>query len=453
MNVPEKRSNPTGSNRRNKKRRYRQHSNSVSRRDLGKGSRGFLISCTPKHEVQTFRDALVLLESHVDLDGLADAPVVPADKDDSSPPEGATNKDSSVPVSDQVKSPEQGNKVGQVDSDKAITAGDLTASLDAELAQLKAPKKYVIFEHLDVKQRGSVFVRVHDKRVNLEDVVKSILMKARDSGGPGCRFVQKIQPIHTTCYASPEEAAAASVAVVTDHFPKVNPTKYAIVFKARANTGAHRLDYINVIAEAILQKFGKMYTVDLTKPDVVLLVEVIKTSCCVGAFQPYFQLGKLNVREAAKPPKEKADKKEVNEEAMDVTEVGEEEKKVKNVGPEDVKKEEANLDSVGAVEGKKEAEKGKEKEEEMAIEGKLEENGDEAKEKVKDEGAEAAEKKAADEAKSDSVCADEGKKEAENGKGMATEVKQEGNGDEVKENAKDEGAEVGEKKATDADTN
>ncbi len=330
-------------NRRNKKRRYKQYSNTVSQKDLGKGSRGFLISCTPKHENQCFRDALVLFDQFLDTDALAssasshNATEGPNEKCVTSNEKPGTEVvnvgETSTKQTKTADSASVGTEEGKGSKDgttsKPAPGGessatekvkksespknDLAAELEAELSELKS-KKNVFFEHIDTGVRGSVFVRVRDTRIDIEDVVERIMVTARESGAPGCRFCQKILPIYSTCYASPKDAATTALSVVEKHFPEGNAT-FGIEFKHRVNTGAHRDDYIPAIGNAIRDRFGSRFTVNLKNPDVVLIVEIVKTSCCIGTFKRYRELGKLNVREAAKPEKVKSKKNGGDDEA------------------------------------------------------------------------------------------------------------------------------------------
>lgn len=318
-----------GDSRRKKRQRYKQYSSTSSRRELTNGSRGFLISCTPRHEVQCFRDALILLDKHIDIDALTakqpteaqDAtPNVPVASDastkDAAPSDSAPPADGSVPAESAVRV-EDATPVGTESGAPAaadkpadkVGGGGLAASLAEELASLKAPKP-TLFERLDLSVNGSIFVAVRDARVDLEGVAESVLNAARESGEPGCRHCIKIMPIHTSCYANAKDAAAAAVRVAEKHFPAGEAT-YAIAFKSRFNSGAHRDDYITAAADAIKERFGTRYSVNLTTPDVVLIVEVLKTSCCIGSFLRYFDLAKMNIREATKPRKEKPVKEKV----------------------------------------------------------------------------------------------------------------------------------------------
>lgn len=345
--VPAKRPGPGsggggGESRRKKRQRYKQYSSTSKRKDLGNGARGFLISCTPKHEVQCFRDAMILLSKHIDVDALtapAEAGQGTAELDKPTAAEGGTGeaKESAaaVPAADCEEETKEATTAvtaadGEGETKEAAAraasastgatpaaavsvptaAADVADALQAELGDIgsnNSPESN-LFVRVDISVNGTIFVKIDNPLINLESVAESILVRARETQAPGCKFCIKIIPVHATCYAKPADAAAAAVRVAKKHFP-ASAKSYAIQFKSRMNTGAKRDDYIKTIADGIDEAFGKKLAVNLTDPDVVLIVEVMKTSCCVGSFGRFFELGKMNVREAAKPPKEKGEKK------------------------------------------------------------------------------------------------------------------------------------------------
>lgn len=345
--------------RRKKRQRYKNYSTTSSRRELGNGARGFLISCTPRHEGQCFRDALILLDSYVDVEALANTKEenehpAPSTEPAASAAAASTPTSTSHPVNTaaepvtcDISVEAKTEEIANLEKN-AVNAAGVEASLNAELASLKSPAPK-LFERLDLSVNGSIFVAVRDIRVDLEGVAERILADARASGQPGCRFCIKIMPIHTSCYASASKVAEAALPIVEARFPSGKAT-YAIAFKSRFNSGAHRDDYIDAVANALKDRFGDRFTVNLTEPDVVLIVEVLKTSCCIGTFRRYFELAKMNVREAAKPRKEKAVRSKgaqdsVSTETKESTQIDVSEPEVKQVVKQEPVKDEEKSDT------------------------------------------------------------------------------------------------------------
>lgn len=208
------------------------------------------------------------------------------------------------------KPAEQGEKPAELD-ENAGEPGEIT--LEQELSQIR-DEKGKLFTYVEASVQGAVFIRVNDARVDIGGVAEKALREAKASGNPGGRHCIRLLPIYTTCYAKPEDAKTAAMEVARQHFPKGENGKkvtYAIMFRSRMNSGAKRNVFIPAIAEGIdemAEKEGRKYGVNLEKPDVVLLVEVMKTSCCVGVFKHFYELGKMNLREAACPSKPKDEK-------------------------------------------------------------------------------------------------------------------------------------------------
>lgn len=255
-----KRQRPDGYRRKHDRNKFRKTTNAtVHRKDLGNALRGFLISCTPHHENKCYRDAVLLLGKYCE-------------------------------------------------SKSADAAGQ---NLEDELANIRSESNKV-FTRVDGGVKASVFLQISDANIDIEKVVEAALREARATGNAGSRHCIRLLPIHLTCYAKADDAAKASVKVVEQYFPKVvdKDVSYAIVFRSRLNNGAKRDIFIPTIASAI-EQLEPRYTVNLTTPDVVLLVEVLKTSCCIGVFKHYYELAKMNLREAAcpSPPKDSKEPK------------------------------------------------------------------------------------------------------------------------------------------------
>lgn len=222
------------------------------------------------------------------------------------------------------RTPDEEQDIGTKQKEQSVDSTDVTKALQEELEGIRDPEQK-LFTRVDGGVNGSVFLRVNRSEVDTEKVVKCALQDARASGSPNSRHCIRIMPIHTTCYAKPEDAAKEAIEVVKKRFPSIggqdSPVTYAISFKARLNTNAHRDAFITEIAKAI-DEYEPRYKVNLTKPDVTLIVEILKTSCCIGTFRHFYQLAKMNLREAASPSKPKDEK----EKATTALETGNEKK-------------------------------------------------------------------------------------------------------------------------------
>lgn len=354
--------------------------NNPQKKDLTAGLSGILISCTPRHERDAFRDAVLLfgrlLEDTTSIlalptdpaPGTAFATVVdpvagPVSEEDSvlkaaSNSDAVGDNDSATKV--QVKENETSSGKKQNDREQAESllcpegpveshSGETTAldEVDAELKELRNPQSRP-FSKVDGGLQGAVFMRVHVPGVDLERLVETALREARVTGSAGARRCFRVIPVHTTCYAKLEDVTQAAISVVQKHFPPAiledrdgidadfklsndkkekETTTYAIIFRSRSNSGAHRDQYIPAIASAI-ERENSQYKVNLTNPDVTLLVEIVKTICYIGTFRHYFQLAKMNLQEAACPSKPNVAKQDSalsngHDKKLEITEGGE----------------------------------------------------------------------------------------------------------------------------------
>lgn len=324
--------------------KFRRITNTNSqKKDLTAGLSGILVSCSPRHERDAFRDAVLLFSRFLDETNFDPAPgaaaAAPTPSEGNSVPEAAPKptlsngndgaehvdvKESESSLrSEQNRESELSLQPSHPPAGRSDEASALD-EVDAELRELRNPQTR-IFSKIDCASNGAVFMRVHAPQVDLEHLVEAALREARATGSSGGRHCFRITPVHTTCYAKPEDVIEAMIPVVQKFFPaaipdddvEVNavdklgndkkPTTYAIAFRSRSNTGAHRDDYIPGIASAI-EKMEPRYKVNLTAPDVTLIVEIVKTTCFIGTFRHYFQLAKLNLQEAACPSKRNTSK-------------------------------------------------------------------------------------------------------------------------------------------------
>ncbi|CDF32387.1 unnamed protein product [Chondrus crispus] len=324
-----------GNRNRHDRNKFRRTINSTQhRKDLGYGLQGILISCTPRHENHAFREAVIMLGKYCENSGEGKADDIsaaahhsggenqkeaPEKKEGEGTKGDSENKEGEGTKGDTKKKEEEGIKGNSENGEE-----DLSKALQAELKEIRDPKQR-LFTRIDGGVNGCIFIQINRPHVDLENVVECALKDARASGSPNSRHCIRIMPIHSTCYAKPEDAAKAAVEIVKKHFPPMvaegKPVSYAISFRSRLNTSAHREEFIKVIAKAI-EECEPRYKVNLTSPDVTLIVEVMKTSCCIGTFRHYYQLAKMNLREAACPskPKEEKEKQDKEKSLLNATE-------------------------------------------------------------------------------------------------------------------------------------
>lgn len=142
------------------------------------------------------------------------------------------------------------------------------------------------------------------------------------------RFAQRILPVEAVCYASVAEisraiapllqrhfgpapvaeaaeaaggaaadaAAPAAAGAVDDGSPSL---KWSIVFESRSCDGLklERLDVINAVAALV----PKRHKVDLDAPQLVVMVQVVKSAAALAVLSDYHLLKKYNIRSLTTP--------------------------------------------------------------------------------------------------------------------------------------------------------
>lgn len=131
----------------------------------------------------------------------------------------------------------------------------------------------------------------------LEDVIKT--------GESRSRFVQRLAPVDALCRAEVDAIRATATEVLPRYFTAERPrtvrtsvlTQYRIEPRIRSHTSLSRDVLIPLVASCIPDSAA--HRADLAHPEVVILVEVLKNVCGIGAVEDYERLGKLNVQTLA----------------------------------------------------------------------------------------------------------------------------------------------------------
>ena len=113
------------------------------------------------------------------------------------------------------------------------------------------------------------------------------------------------------CYASVPEICKAFAPLLIRHFgaPGAEATaalpakKFSIVFEARSCDGL-KLDRMEVIT-ALAQLVPPPHTVCLDAPDLVVMVQVVKSAAALSVVDDYYTLLKYNLRSLTTPPEER----------------------------------------------------------------------------------------------------------------------------------------------------
>ncbi|XP_034044752.1 THUMP domain-containing protein 1 [Thalassophryne amazonica] len=252
-----------------KKKRYAgaQHSKRwKGSRELEVGMQGVLISCN-MNERKATAEAYNLLGEYADkLYG----------------PEKLQNKDGSS---------SEENESGEDE--------DVDVALKKEVAQMKASgvKQERRFQALDSGANNVIFIRTQN--LEADKLVHHILSDLHTTKKKKTRVVLRMLPVTGTCKAFPEDMMKYLTAFLEPWFKTPNCATYQIVFKARNSSHNNREEAIKSIAGLVGQMNPKN-KVDLTNPELTIIVEIIKAVCCVSVVKDFNHFRKYNVQEVVK---------------------------------------------------------------------------------------------------------------------------------------------------------
>jgi tRNA acetyltransferase TAN1 len=207
----------------------------TNHQDIPIDSHGFLVSCRRGKERQAKTELLSLVEEYIHVD----------------------YKDDGLSVEDRIKN---------------------------EMAMLKKKK----FSCFTIGSDCLVYLKfnIETDPVVLLDEIMADLIK---TGKKKTMYVSRILPFQSTCVANAES--------IKNMLPKIlanlgtTPVKFAIIPKSTNNTHITREYLIKIVAELV----DPMHTVDLKNPDVVILINVLKTTCGASAVRNYSERLRFNL--------------------------------------------------------------------------------------------------------------------------------------------------------------
>ncbi|XP_059315313.1 uncharacterized protein LOC132065793 [Lycium ferocissimum] len=189
------------------------------------------------------------------------------------------------------EAPESGNIASGKTEEKSIDK-----LIEAELAEL-GDKSKRRFSYLDSGCNGVVFVHMSKKDgdPNPKEIVQHMMSSLASTKRHVSRFILRVLPVEVTCYASEEEIGKAITPLITKYLTAENdtPKKFAVLYEARANTGINKMKIIDTVAKAV----PSPHTVDLSNPEINIVVQIVKTVCLLGVVEKYKELSKYNLRQ------------------------------------------------------------------------------------------------------------------------------------------------------------
>ncbi|KAF6261244.1 hypothetical protein COO60DRAFT_1699940 [Scenedesmus sp. NREL 46B-D3] len=178
--------------------------------------------------------------------------------------------------------------------------GSIADMLAAEVAELKDKRKDR-FKRREGGVRGTLFVEfpAEDDCPSPEEVVLDICRQVQATQSLPSRHLMRLLPVSHTCGINKEEITALAAKVAEKYFPTgegAASTEFAVEFEHRASDKLDRREVIDIVAKAVQQPPHK---VNLKTPQKTILVQLVRTVCCISVLDSYKELARFNVRKLA----------------------------------------------------------------------------------------------------------------------------------------------------------
>lgn len=230
------------------------------------------------------------------------------------------------------------------------SSSDEDVALKKEVAQLKASgaKQERRFQALDSGANNVIFIKT--KNLETDKLVHRILSDLHATKKKKSRVILRMLPVTGTCKAFQEDMLRYLTTFLEPWFQTPNSGTYQIAFKARNSSHNKRDEIIKAVA-GLVGTLNPKNKVDLTNPELTIIVEVIKAVCCISVVKDYALYRKYNVQEVVKEDTPKPDvttdtNTAERKEACDAEEAKEGETTKEEVKKEEVKKGDADNNNV-----------------------------------------------------------------------------------------------------------
>ncbi|KAF8896167.1 hypothetical protein BD779DRAFT_564936 [Infundibulicybe gibba] len=188
-----------------------------------------------------------------------------------------------------------GSELSDIDSEQEDVNIEDQIANEVSAITRKQPTAERKFQNCQTNTPCVVFISCKPPIDPVELVVKHI-NNVLHTGVARTRYTHRLVPVSGSCVANVQEIEALCRATFTS-FISLHPDKYRykIELRVRNHTTIPRPTLIQAIARCIPEG----HKVDLTDPEIFILVEVFKSVCGIGIVRDYYKLQKFNVMEIA----------------------------------------------------------------------------------------------------------------------------------------------------------
>ncbi|XP_041377705.1 THUMP domain-containing protein 1-like [Gigantopelta aegis] len=266
----------------NKKRKksYYLKSSQQKRQKLNKleaGMRGFLVTCN-RDEKQAVREMYNVLNEYADI--------VYGAEQEQTEPKNTDLDDGSEESSDD-------------DMEKAMNK-EVKVIQDSQTG----PRR---FQNCYTNAKNCIFISTTlDDPCDLAHKIFSDLSSSKKQK---TRFAMRLLPVAGTCKAYLEDIKKLAEQILSPHFstPVGDGKTYGIVFRVRNNNGVSRQCVMPMMGQLIVD-MNPLNRVHLNNPDLVVLVEIVCSVCCMSVVKDFYKFRKYNFHEVIKDSGSETDK-------------------------------------------------------------------------------------------------------------------------------------------------
>ncbi|XP_026686016.1 THUMP domain-containing protein 1 homolog [Diaphorina citri] len=147
--------------------------------------------------------------------------------------------------------------------------------------------------------QGNMFIKINDKTIDPVTLGTSIVEDLYTTKQQKTVNLLRLVPIEVTCKSYLDDITKA-IGPLLDKYFSGEPTSYCIVFNRRNNNNLERSNVIEFIALLVKEK-NMFHTVDLKQAALTIVIEVIKSVCCISVLPHYYKYKKYNLSEITYP--------------------------------------------------------------------------------------------------------------------------------------------------------
>lgn len=232
---------------------------------------------------------------------------------------------------------------------------DIEDELKSELNELKNNdvKKHK-FQKQDTGAQGNMFLKINDRSIDPVTLGTSIVEDLYETKKQKTVHLLRLIPVEVTCKSYIDDISKAIVPLLDKYFSG-EPVTYCIVVNKRNNNNLDKMNVIEFVALLIKEK-NMFHSVDLKQAALTVVVEIIKSVCCLSVLPHYYKYKKYNLCEITYPEDIKDDvsneKDAKSESNTNEKEVKEELASTEDVNEEAVEEKRPNVENKDDIETK-----------------------------------------------------------------------------------------------------